>query len=82
MGASILYLRKDTHPLDDLQCWTEEVDGMAAAAETQLFGPLHDGRSESEPVEPVRQYRASNTGAGNQHAWGDHRHVISLRICG
>ena len=34
VGSRVLHLCKGTHPFDDLKCWAEEVDGMAATAET------------------------------------------------
>ena len=66
--ASVLNLRQSANPLDDLQSRIEEVNGMAATAEPKLFSPLHDGGLEPEPVEPVGEHRASDTGARDEHA--------------
>jgi hypothetical protein len=79
--ASILNLRQSAHPIDDLQSRIEEVNGMAATAETKLFSPLHDGGLEPELVEPVGEHRAGDTGTRDEHASTVHRQII-LHSCG
>ena len=57
VGARILHLPQDVHPLDDLQSRTEKVYGVAAAAEAKLFGSLHHGRVEPKSAQPVGDHQ-------------------------
>jgi hypothetical protein len=54
---------------------------MAATAKTKLFSPLHDGGLEPEPVEPVGERWAGDTGTRDEHASAVHRQII-LHTCG
>jgi hypothetical protein len=75
-------LWQGAHPFDDLQSWTEKVYGMAPTADTKFFGPLHNGRLKSKPIEPVGEYGASDASARYEYPGSVSRHLISLRTYG
>src|SRR4029450_1033638 len=71
---------QDTHPVHDLHRWPEKVHGVAASTEPQLGRALHDSGLEAEPVKPVGEHRASDTGAGDKYGALDHMRSVAANV--
>ena len=52
---------------------------MAASTEPHFGSPLHDSGLEAEPVEPVREHRASHTGTRDKYAL-DHMRSVAVNV--
>ena len=69
-GPRGLGLRQQPHPGDDLDGGPEQVDRLAAVADPQLGGALHDGDLVPVAVQPVGQDGPGDAGAGDEHVHG------------
>jgi len=79
-GASVPNLRQRTHPVHDLNRWAEEVNSVAASTEPQFGSALDDSGLEAEPVKPVGEHRAGDTGTGDKYSALDHMRSVAVNV--
>ena len=56
LRPSLLHVGEHAHPARQLDRGTQEIDGMAAGAESRLSGSLDHRRTKAEPMQPIRQH--------------------------